>query len=110
MQIFYLESRKPDADETRKKFRNGTKTFLESLSQWILIHLDKYETDSYFLHVLQNNTAVIHTFCKSCEPEIVCHSKNQSKNNFTYTNFTKHVNNQTNFFGNFEENMDLSVS
>ena len=34
--------------------------------------------------------------CKSCEHEIVCHSKNQNKNNFKYTTLTKHVNNQTN--------------
>ena len=61
-----------------------------------LYQQNKYETDSYFLHFFQSNTTVIRAFCRRCEHEIVCHFKNQNKNNFTYTNLTKGVNYQTN--------------
>ena len=40
----------------------------------ILLQLNKYETDPYFLQNFQSNTTVcliIHAFCKVCEREIV---------------------------------------
>ena len=52
-----------------------------------------------FFNFSKNNTRVfliIQVFCKSCETEIVCRSKNQNKFNFMFPNLTKRVNNQTN--------------
>ena len=39
------------------------------------LQLNEYETNLHFLQRFQSNTTVcliIHMFCKSCEPEIVC--------------------------------------
>ena len=40
----------------------------------VLLQLNKYETDPYFLKNFQSNMTVcliIHVFCKNCEPDIV---------------------------------------
>ena len=39
----------------------------------IIVQLNKYETDQYFLQNIQisNNCLIIYAFCKSCEREIV---------------------------------------